>query len=193
MSWYSASRVHAAAQFLADHPSSPDKSSCWKSASFLCPGWHLNCFRPLASHLFSPMFPVTSSTWGTAFMATTQVTLMPLVMMIRAVVWFFTMTATHLLLVVISVQVFLTHQAVRQAGSILLLQGLHHVHVATQKHGLHLAMYDLWWKSVDLFLLSSLDSLVQVGQIHGSICSFLTLYRELCSVRCQQVGYSWPV
>ena len=34
-------------------------------------------------------------------------------------------------------------QAMRQVGSIILLQGLHHqMHVATQKHSLHPGVYD---------------------------------------------------
>ena len=63
-------------------------------------------------------------------------------MVIGAAVWFFTMTTTCLVSVVILVSIHDT-QAIRQAGSIILLKGLHHhAHVTTQKHGLHLGMYD---------------------------------------------------
>ena len=118
MSWYSTSRAYAVAQFLADHSSSPDKSRCCKSSSFLCPVDILAHWTPCIPCSFSNV-PSATSTWGTAFTATTWVTLMPLAMAIRAVVQFFT------------------------------------------------TIY--------------------------SICSFLPFYGEICLMRSQQVGYSWPV
>ena len=85
-------------------------------------------------------------------------------------------------------------EAVRQAGSITLLQGLHHhMHVAAQKYGLSLGMYDLEWKSIYLLFLYYFDSHIQVGQTQGFICSHLTPNRELCLMAHQQVGYSWPI
>ena len=104
MSWYSISRACTAAQFLADHPSSPDKSSSCKSASFLCPVDILTLHsQTLASHLVSPMFLAQPLPRAPHFLATTHATLTPLAMVIRAAAWFFTTTATHLFLVVISV------------------------------------------------------------------------------------------
>ena len=102
MSWYLASRTLAAAWFLSDHPSRPDNSSCWKSISLLHSTDILVCWIPWISSSFSSV-PSATSTWATAFMATTWVTLMPLAMVIWVTVRFFTATATCLFLVVISV------------------------------------------------------------------------------------------
>ena len=102
MSWYSASRTWVAAWFLSDHLSRPDKSSCWKSISFLHSTNSFVCWIPWLLSSFSNVLGATS-TWGTPFVATTWVTLTPVAMVIRMAVRFFTMTATPLLLVVISV------------------------------------------------------------------------------------------
>ena len=102
MSWYSASRVCAVARFRGDHPSRPDKSNCWKSASSLCPTDILDLWIPCIFTSFSNI-PGEASTWGIAFTAMTQAILTPLAMVTRAVDRFFTMTATCLLPVVILV------------------------------------------------------------------------------------------
>ena len=96
MLWHSASRVCVAAWFRGDHPSWPDKSSCWKSASSLCPTDILDHWIPCISSSFSNI-PGEAFTWGVAFAATTQAILTPLVMVTGAAVRFLTMTATHLL------------------------------------------------------------------------------------------------
>ena len=70
MSWYSASRTYEADQFLADHPSRPDKSSCCKSTSFLCPTNILACQIPCILLSFSNV-PGKIPTCGMAFTATT--------------------------------------------------------------------------------------------------------------------------
>ena len=108
--------------FFQTTPPRPDKSSCWKSTSFLS---QLTSYFTgyLASHASFSNVPGATSAWGTTFMATTWVTLKPLTMVIREAVRFFTMTATHLLLVVIIGMGIHDTQAVRQAGSITLLQG----------------------------------------------------------------------
>ena len=85
-------------------------------------------------------------------------------------------------------------QLVRQVGTISLLQGLHHhIHVASQEHGLSLGMYDLWRKSVDFLLFCHLGSLIQVSQVPGVVHIYLTLNGVLCLVTRQQVGYSQPI
>ena len=85
-------------------------------------------------------------------------------------------------------------QAMRQAGYVSLLPGLHHhVHVTDQKHSLCLGMYDLWWKSINYFLFYGFDNLVQVSWSHGLICSHLTPNGKLCMMTCQQLGYSQPI
>ena len=96
MSWYSANR---AAWFLSDHLSRPDKYSCWKSTSLLHSTDILVHWIPYISSRFSKV-PGPTSTWGTTFTATIWVTLTPLAIVIGVAVRFFTMTATHLLLVI---------------------------------------------------------------------------------------------
>ena len=102
MLWCSASRVHVAAQFLVDHPSRPDKSSCWKSTSFLCSTDISALWIPSILSGFSNV-PSTTPTWGMAFAAMTWMILTFLAMVIRAVVRFLTKTVTHLLPAAISV------------------------------------------------------------------------------------------
>ena len=115
MSWHSASRTWAVVWFLSDYLSWPDNSSCWKSISFLHSTDILDCWIPWISSSFSNV-PSATSTWSTAFVATTWATLMPLAMVIRAAVSFFTMTTTHLFPVVISVWVFMTHKQWSKQG-----------------------------------------------------------------------------
>ena len=81
MSWYSANRVQVTTWFSLDHPSRPDKSSCWKSTSFLLSTDILVCWIPCTSSSSSKVLGSTS-TGGTAFAATTWVTLMPLAIVI---------------------------------------------------------------------------------------------------------------
>ena len=88
MLWYSVSRAWADVQFAPDHPSSPDKSSCWRSISFLHSIDILVHWIPCISSNFSSV-PGITSTGGTLFAATTQVTLMPLLIVTDAAVWFF--------------------------------------------------------------------------------------------------------
>ena len=107
MLWYSASRAHAAAWFLSDHPSRPDKYSCWKSTSVICSTDILVPWIPCISSNFSRVLGATS-TEGTAFAATTWVTLTPLAIVIGTAFRFFTTTATHLLPKIILVYVFTT-------------------------------------------------------------------------------------
>ena len=110
-------------------------------------------------------------------------------MVVRAAVRFFTTTATHLLPSShLSIGIHDT-QAVRQAGSITLFQGLHHhLHVATQKYGLCLAMYDLGQKSLYYLFLYHFDSLIQVGQIHSLVCSHFTSSGKFCLTACDTIG-----
>ena len=61
-----------------------------------------------------------------------------------------------------------------------------------QAHGFRSGIYDLWWKCFNSLLLNCLDSLIQVSWINGLIYSCLTHNRELCSMTCQEVGYSQP-
>ena len=63
--------------FSLDHPSRPDRSSCWKSTSLLCSTDILVCWIPCISSSFFKVLG-TTSTWSTVFTATTWVTLMPL-------------------------------------------------------------------------------------------------------------------
>ena len=53
LSWCSISRAWADTQFAPAHPSSPDKSSCWSSASFLQSIDILVCQTPSISSNFS--------------------------------------------------------------------------------------------------------------------------------------------
>ena len=77
MSWYSASRDGTAASFPLDHPSKPDRSSCWKRVFFLCSTDILTCWLPWILSSLSRVLGV-NFTEGTVFMATNWVTLMPL-------------------------------------------------------------------------------------------------------------------
>ena len=101
-SWYSTNRAWVATWFSLDHPSGPDRFSCWKSTSLLHSTNILVCWIPCISSSFSK-FLGASSTWGTAFAATTWMTLTPLVIVIWMAIRFFTTTATCLLPVVTSV------------------------------------------------------------------------------------------
>ena len=91
----------------SDHPSRPDKSSCWKNTSLLLSTVILVHWIPCTSSSSSKV-PGVTSTWGTAFTTTTWVTLMPLVIVIRMAIMFFTTAATCLLLEITSVYVFIT-------------------------------------------------------------------------------------
>ena len=62
MLWYSGNRAWAAVQFLSDHLSRPDKSSCWKSNFFLCSTIILVHWIPCISSNFSKVSAVTF-TW----------------------------------------------------------------------------------------------------------------------------------
>ena len=62
MLWYSVSRACAVAQFLVDHASRPEKSSCWKSASFLCSTVILTLWIPCISSSF-PNIPGETLWW----------------------------------------------------------------------------------------------------------------------------------
>ena len=97
MSWYPANRAQAAAWFPSDHHPTPDRSSCWKRVSFLHSTDILICWLPWSS---VSRVPGVNFTGGTTFVATTWVTLMPLVMVIRVTVRFLTTAATPLLPVV---------------------------------------------------------------------------------------------
>ena len=107
MSWYSTNRVQVAIWFPSDHPSRPDKSSCWKSTSLLLSTDILVCWIPCTSSSSSKFLGATS-TWGTAFTATTWTTLMPLAIVSGMAFRFFTTTATHLLPEITLVYVFTT-------------------------------------------------------------------------------------
>ena len=127
MSWYLANRMQAATWFPLDHPSRPDKSSCWKSTSLLLSTDILVCWIPCTLSSSSKV-PGTTSTWGTGFTATTWVTLMPLAIVTRMAVRFFATTTTRLLLEVTSVCVHHT-QAERQVGVHQPLSGTESLHV----------------------------------------------------------------
>ena len=101
MLWYSVSRAWVDAQFVPVHPSSPDKSNCWRSISFLCSIDVLVHQTPCISSYFSSVQGITSIR-GTPFAATTQVTLTPLLIIIGTAVWFLITMATCLLPMVTS-------------------------------------------------------------------------------------------
>ena len=100
ISWYSVSMAWADVQFAPNHFSSPDKSSCWRSISFLYSIYVLVYQIPCISFNFSRV-PGITFTGGTLFEATTWVTLTPLPIIISAAVWFLITMATCLLPVVI--------------------------------------------------------------------------------------------
>ena len=107
MSWCSANRAQGSTWFLSDHLSRPDKSSCWKSSSFLWSAIILICCIPCISSNFFTV-PGVTSTGGTTFTATTWVTLMPLAIVMEAAIRYFTTTATCLLPEITLVYVFTT-------------------------------------------------------------------------------------
>ena len=107
MSWYSTKRAWAATWFLSDHLYRPDKSSCWRSNFFLWSTVILVHWIPCISSNFSRVLGVTSIR-GTAFTATTWVTLTPLVIMIWVAIRFFTTITTCLLPEITLVYVFTT-------------------------------------------------------------------------------------
>ena len=102
MSWFSVSRAWTNVWLAPDHPSSPDKSSCWRSVSFLHSIDILVHWIPYISSNFSNV-PGISATRGTLFTATVWATLMPLPIVISTAAWFLITMATCLLLVVILV------------------------------------------------------------------------------------------
>ena len=117
MSWYSVCRTWADVQFTPGHPSSPDKSSCWRNTSFLhsIDIWVHQIPCILSS--FSNVSGITSM-GGTLFATTTLAILMPLLIVIGAAVWFFITVATCLPPVVISVKVFTTLKPWSKQGSL---------------------------------------------------------------------------
>ena len=82
--WYLVSRAWADVQFAPGYPSSPNKSSCWRSVSFLCSNIWVHQ-TPIISFSFSNV-PGITSMGSTLFTATTQVILMPLLIVIGAAV-----------------------------------------------------------------------------------------------------------
>ena len=102
LSWYSVSRAWADAQLAPDHPSSPEKCSCWRSVSLLHSIDIFVCQISCISSNFSNV-PGITSTGGTLFAATMQAILIPLPIVIDTAVWFLITMATHLSPVVISV------------------------------------------------------------------------------------------
>ena len=90
----------AATSFPLHHPSRLHKSSCWKSTSLLLSTDILVCWIPCTSSSSSKVMG-TTSTWGTAFTDIIWATLMPLKIVIKTAIRFFTTTATHLLLEII--------------------------------------------------------------------------------------------
>ena len=97
MSLYSANKAWVATWFAYDHPFRPDKSSCWRSTSFLLSIDILVHWIPCVSSRTSKNLGA-NFTGGTTFAATTWVTLMPFVIVIRTAMRFFTTTSSLLLL-----------------------------------------------------------------------------------------------
>ena len=150
MPWYSASRAQVAAWFLSDHPSRPDNSSCWKSVSFfhstgilvpwipwiqgtrmLVEWWTTPHYPHLAhcicSYYLSNLDALGNGDWSGSQVFHHDCNSPP--------------PGSHLYIGIHDTQ------AIRQAGLITPFQGLHHLmHVATQKYGLCLGMYDFGWK-----------------------------------------------
>ena len=91
MSWYSANNTWKATWFPLDHPSRPDRSSCWKITSLLLSTDILVCWIPCTLSS-SPMFWLP----------------LPLeaLIVIRMAIRFSTITATHLLQEITSVYMF---------------------------------------------------------------------------------------
>ena len=157
MSWYSANRAWAAAWFLSDHLSRPDKSSCWKSNFFLCSTIILFHWIPCISSSFCRVLGVTS-TGGVIFTTTTWVTLTPLAIVIGAAIKFFTTTRTHLL-PEITCSLHSSHEA----------SGVHHplsgIELITcmlfsQEQGFHSDVYYFGQKSIHFFFLCCFDCLI---------------------------------
>ena len=53
------------------------------------------------------------------------------------------------------------------------------MHVVSQEHGLHLAMYYPGQKSIYLLILCPFDHLLQIGQIHCLVYGFLPVLKVL--------------
>ena len=107
MSWYSANKPWVTAWFILDYPSSSDKSIWWRSTSFLLSTDILAHWIPCMSSGSSKVLGA-NSTGDITFTATTWVTLMPLVVVIRIAIKFITTTATCLLPKITLVYVFIT-------------------------------------------------------------------------------------
>ena len=140
MSWYSANRAWAAAWFLSDHLSRPDKTSLWKSSFFLCSTIILVHWIPCISSNFSSVR--VTSTGGNAFTATIWTILTPFVIVIGVAIRFFHYHCNSLApRNHFGVCVHYT-QAMRQVGSITTFQRLgHYIHVPSQEQGVCLAVY----------------------------------------------------
>ena len=190
MSWYSANRAQAAAWFLSDHLSMPDKSSCWKSSSFLCSTDILISWIPCISSNFSRVLEATS-TGGTAFATTTWVTLMPLAVVIGMAIRFFTTTATHFSWNHFDVWVHYT-EAVGQMGSITPFRDWVTTCILFPRTRVVIwpcIIYYFGWKSVYLLPLCHFDCLCQIGWIHCLVCGSFPLNQKTCSPTCQQSCY----
>ena len=107
MSWYSANRAQAATWFLSDHLSRPHKLNCWKSNFFLCTTGIVVCWIPCISSNFSRVLGAIYNGDPT-FAASTWMTLMPLAIVIRVAIRFFTTTTTCLLPEVTLLYMFIT-------------------------------------------------------------------------------------
>ena len=168
-SWYSVNRAWAATWFPSDHLSRSDKSSCWKSSSFLCSTNILILWIPCISYNFFRVLGVTS-TGGTTFSATTWVTLVPWVIVIRMAVRFFTTTATCLLPEITLVYVFTTLKPWGKWGPSPLSE-IESLHAYCFPGAGFSFCHVLFWMKKHLSLpLCHFDCLIQISQIHCFVC-----------------------
>ena len=188
MSWYLAYRAQTAAWFPSDHLSSPDKSSCWKSSSFLPSIDILIGWIPFISFNFSSVLGA-SPTRGTIFAATTWVT-NTLVIVIGVTIRFFTTTATHLLLAITLVYVFTTLKLWGKWGPSPPFRDWVIICILFPRSRAFI------WQCIIMDEKVSISSLFVVltasfksARSYCLVCGSLPLNWKSCSLTCQQLGY----
>ena len=167
MSWYSANKFWTFTWFASHHPSRQDKSSCWRSTSFLC-----------SINILVHWMPCTSSMplkFWLPVQLEAQHSQLPLG-------WFNSLGNSDQN----SHQVFHYHhnlftprnhydvcvhytQAMRQVGSIPSFQNLsHYIHVVFKEHGYNFTVYYFEQKGVYLFPLCSLTASFKL--VRSNVC-----------------------
>ena len=190
MWWYSANVVWAAAWYLSDHLSRPDRSSFWKSSSFLQSTNILVHWILCISSNFSRVLGATS-TGDTTFAATVWATLMPFAIMIRIAIKFLTTTATYFLPEITLVYMFTTLKPWDKWSPSPPFQGVrHYMHIVSQVFVWPCMILE---KKASISSLGCIDCLVQISQIHYLICGSFSLNQRSCLPTCQQWGYPWCI